>query len=60
MRLKAFGAEIIICPTSAPPDSPDHYVNKANRLAEQTPNSFRVNQYDNLKNPEAHYLTTGS
>lgn len=56
--LKAFGAEIIVTPTSAPPDSPDHYVNTAIRLAEQTPNSFRVNQYDNLKNPEAHYLTT--
>lgn len=56
--LKAFGAEIVVTPTSAAPDSPDHYVNTAIRLAEQTPNSFRVNQYDNLKNPEAHYLTT--
>ena len=57
--LKAFGAEIIITPTSAPPDSPDHYVNRAKKLAEEIPNSFRINQYDNLKNPEAHYLTTG-
>lgn len=57
--LKAFGAEIIITPTSAPPDSPEHYVNKAIQLAKETPNSFRINQYDNLKNPEAHYLTTG-
>lgn len=57
--LKAYGAEIIICPTSAPPDSPEHYVKKAIRLAEETPNSFRINQYDNPKNPEAHYLTTG-
>jgi cystathionine beta-synthase len=56
--LKAYGAEIIICPTSAPPDSPEHYVNRAILLAKQTPNSFRINQYDNLKNPEAHYLTT--
>lgn len=56
--LKAFGAEIVVCPTSAAPDSPDHYVNVAKRLAEETPNSFRVNQYDNPKNPEAHYLTT--
>lgn len=56
--LKAFGAEIVVTPTSAAPESPDHYVNTAIRLAEQTPNSFRVNQYDNLKNPEAHYLTT--
>lgn len=56
--LKAFGAEIIVTPTSAPPDSPEHYVNKAIQLAESTPNSFRINQYDNIKNPEAHYLTT--
>lgn len=57
--LKAYGAKIVVCPTSAPPESPDHYVNTARRLAEETPNSFRVDQYDNPKNPEAHYLTTG-
>jgi cystathionine beta-synthase len=57
--LKAFGAELIICPTDATPDSPNHYVNTAIALAEKTPNSFRINQYDNPKNPEAHYLTTG-
>ncbi len=57
--LKAFGAEIVITPTSAPPDSPEHYVNKAKQLAQEIPNSFRINQYDNLQNPDAHYLTTG-
>ncbi len=57
--LKAFGADIVVCPTSAPPHSPEHYVNKAIKIAEETPNSFRINQYDNQKNPEAHYLTTG-
>lgn len=57
--LKAYGAEIIVTPTDAPLDSPEHYVNKAKKLADETPNSFRVDQYDNLKNPEAHYLTTG-
>ncbi|MCB1113200.1 MAG: cysteine synthase family protein [Chlamydiia bacterium] len=57
--LRAFGAELIICPTSAPPDSPEHYVNKAKAIKEKTPGSFRIDQYDNLKNPEAHYLTTG-
>lgn len=56
--LKAYGAEIIVCPTSAAPDSPEHYVNMAKRLAKETPNSFRLDQYDNPKNPEAHYLTT--
>jgi cystathionine beta-synthase len=57
--LKAYGAEIVVLPTSAAPDSPDHYVNTAIRIAAETPNSFRINQYDNLKNPEAHYLSTG-
>lgn len=57
--LKAYGAEVIVTPTSAAPDSPEHYVNLAISLAEKTPNSFRINQYDNPKNPEAHYLTTG-
>jgi len=56
--LKAYGAQIIICPTSAPPGSPNHYVTLAKKLAEDTPNSFRIDQYDNPKNPEAHYLTT--
>jgi cystathionine beta-synthase/cysteine synthase A len=57
--LKAYGAEIVVTPTSAPPSSPQHYVNLAKSIAEKTPNSFRINQYDNPKNPEAHYLTTG-
>lgn len=57
--LKAYGAEIIVKPTSAAVDSPEHYVNTAKRLSEETPNSFWVNQYNNMKNPEAHYLTTG-
>ncbi len=57
--LKAFGARIVVTPTAAPPDSPDHYVNMAKKIAAETPNSFRINQYDNLENPEAHYLSTG-
>ncbi len=56
--LRAFGAKIVVTPTSAAPDSPEHYVNTAIRIASETPNSFRVNQYDNKKNPEAHYKTT--
>lgn len=56
--LKAFGAKIIVCPTSASPNSPEHYVNKAKALVAETPNSFRVDQYDNPLNPQAHYLTT--
>jgi len=57
--LKALGAEIVVTPTSAPPDAPGNYVNTAKRIADETPNSFRINQYDNLLNPEAHYKSTG-
>jgi cystathionine beta-synthase/cysteine synthase A len=57
--LKAYGAQIIVTPTSAGHDSPENYVNTAIRIAQKIPNSFRINQYDNLKNPEAHYKTTG-
>ena len=57
--LKAYGAKVVVTPTSALPDSPDHYVNTARRIAAETPNSFMINQYDNKKNPEAHYLSTG-
>ncbi|HUW27479.1 MAG TPA: cysteine synthase family protein [Sulfuriferula sp.] len=57
--LRALGAEIIVCPTKAAPGAPTHYVQKALDLARSTPNSFRINQYDNAKNAEAHYLTTG-
>ena len=57
--LKAFGAEIVVTPTSAAPDDPLHYVNTAKRIASEIPNSFRIDQYDNPLNPEAHYLTTG-
>jgi cystathionine beta-synthase len=56
--LKAYGAEIVVTPTSAAPDSPEHYVNTAIRIANEIPNSFRLNQYNNQKNPEAHYLST--
>lgn len=56
--LKAYGAKIVVTPTSAAPDSPDHYVNTARRIAAETPNSFMINQYDNPKNPEAHYKST--
>lgn len=57
--LKAYGAEIVVCPTDVSYDSPEHYMNKVKEIQTKIPNSFRINQYDNLKNPEAHYLTTG-
>lgn len=57
--LRAFGAELIVCPTSAEPGSPEHYVNRARKIASSIPGSFMLNQYDNHKNAESHYLGTG-
>jgi cystathionine beta-synthase len=57
--LKALGADVVVVPVSAKPDSPDHYVNTARRIAKETPNSLFVSQYGNPANPEAHYHTTG-
>ena len=57
--LKAFGAEVVITPTSVPPDSPDSYNGVADRLAREIPGAWRPNQFANLSNPEIHYRTTG-
>lgn len=57
--LRAVGSEVIICPTNVEPDDPRSYYSVARRLAEETPNSWYVNQYDNLSNSAAHYETTG-
>jgi len=57
--LKAYGAEIVITPTSVPPDAPESYNGVADRLAREIPNSFRPGQFKNLKNPETHYYSTG-
>jgi cystathionine beta-synthase len=57
--LKALGADVVVVPVAAKPDSPDHYINTARRIARETPNSLFVFQYGNAANPEAHYRTTG-
>jgi len=57
--LKAFGATVVVTPTDALPDSPEHYVNTARRIAAETKNSFMLDQYDNPLNAEAHYKSTG-
>ena len=57
--LKALGADVVVVPVAAKPDSPDHYVNTARRIAQETPNSLFVFQYGNPANPDAHYRTTG-
>ncbi|MCX7926479.1 MAG: pyridoxal-phosphate dependent enzyme [Fimbriimonadales bacterium] len=57
--LKAMGAEVIVCPTAVAPDDPRSYYSVARKLAQEIPNAWFVNQYENPANPEAHYLTTG-
>lgn len=57
--LKAYGAEVVITPTSVTPDSPESYNGVADRLAREIPGSYRPNQFENPNNPWAHYLTTG-
>ena len=57
--LKAYGAEVVVCPTAVAPDSPESYYQVARRIERERPNAFLTNQYDNLANPAAHYRTTG-
>ncbi len=57
--LKAVGAEVIVCPTNVEPEDPGSYYSVAKRLSTEIPNSYWVNQYDNLSNRQAHYESTG-
>ncbi len=57
--LRAYGAEIVIVPTSVAPDSIESYNNVADSLAKEIPGAYRPNQFENPNNPYAHYLTTG-
>ena len=57
--LRAYGAEVVVCPTAVAPEHPDSYYSVARRLTDSTPGAFMPNQYANPQNPEAHYLTTG-
>jgi cystathionine beta-synthase len=57
--LKAFGAEVIVCPTNVDPEDPRSYYSVSSRLERETPNSWKANQYDNLSNSAAHYEQTG-
>lgn len=58
--LKALGAEVVIVPKEATPDSPDYYRNKARALANEIPDAINLNQYSNPANPNAHYRTTAA
>ncbi|HUL74477.1 MAG TPA: pyridoxal-phosphate dependent enzyme [Vicinamibacterales bacterium] len=57
--LRAFGAEVIVCPTNVDPEDPRSYYSVSSRLERETPNSWKANQYDNLSNSQAHYEQTG-
>src|SRR5260370_12961567 len=57
--LRAYGAEVVVCPTTVSPDSPDSYYSVADRLAAEIPGGWKPNQYATPANPESHYLTTG-
>jgi cystathionine beta-synthase len=57
--LRAYGAEVIVCPTAVAPEHPDSYYSVANRVTASTPGAFQPNQYHNPENPGSHYRTTG-
>jgi cystathionine beta-synthase len=57
--LKAFGAEVIICPYAVEPESPESYYSVSDRLAEEIPGAFKPDQYRNEGNPRSHYESTG-
>ena len=57
--LKAYGADVVVCPTNVERSSPQSYYSVADRLAREVPGAFQPNQYFNPRNPEAHYKTTG-
>jgi cystathionine beta-synthase len=56
--LKAFGADVIVCPTNVDPEDPRSYYSVSSRLEKEVPNSWKANQYDNLSNTAAHYEQT--
>ncbi len=57
--LRAFGAEVIVCPTNVDPEDPRSYYSVSSRLVKEVPNSWKPNQYDNPSNAAAHYESTG-
>src|ERR1700704_6602523 len=57
--LRAYGADVVVCPTAVPRESPQSYYSVADRLAREIPGAFQPNQYFNPANPAAHEATTG-
>ncbi|MCP2258957.1 cystathionine beta-synthase [Streptoalloteichus tenebrarius] len=57
--LKAYGAEVVVCPTAVAPEHPDSYYNVSDRLVREIPGAWKPNQYANPENPASHYHSTG-
>src|SRR6266566_5214223 len=57
--LRAFGAEVVVCPTTVAPDHPDSYYSVSRRMARETPGGWKPDQYANPENPASHYHSTG-
>jgi cystathionine beta-synthase len=57
--LRAYGAEVVVCPTAVPPEHPDSYYNVSDRLVTEIDGGWKPNQYANQENPQSHYLGTG-
>src|SRR4051795_678912 len=57
--LKAYGADVVVCPTAVEPDHPDSYYRTSDRLVEEIEGAWKPNQYANPENPQSHYLGTG-
>ncbi|MEV0845438.1 cystathionine beta-synthase [Streptomyces sp. NPDC049954] len=57
--LRAYGAEVVVCPTAVDPEHPDSYYNVSDRLVRETPGAWKPDQYSNVNNPLSHYHSTG-
>jgi len=57
--LRAYGAEVVVCPTAVPPEHPDSYYTVSDRLLRETPGAWKPDQYSNQNNPRSHYESTG-
>ena len=57
--LRAYGAEVVVCPTAVPPEHPESYYNVSDRLVREIDGAWKPNQYANPDNPRSHYETTG-
>src|SRR3954451_12440263 len=57
--LRAYGAEVVVCPTAVPPEHPDSYYSVSDRLMRETPGAWKPDQYSNPNNPLSHYEQTG-